>query len=92
MIYMGARTKSRIIAKTISAGKSDSTYRGLVKILAGGALFANYTQCDSSLIESFAARIPSLISKAKTRRQSWNTKQPPAKFLTTNSFTASNAA
>ncbi len=65
MIHMGARTKSRIIAKTISAGKSDSTYRGLVKILAGADGARNYTQCDSLLIGSDcgAHTVPYIESK-----------------------------
>jgi len=50
MIHMGSNTRSRIIAKTISAGKSDSTYRGLVRILPGAANSRNFTQCDSLLI------------------------------------------
>ena len=50
MIHLGKNTKSRIISKGISAGKSNSTYRGLVNIgrKADGA--RNFTQCDSLLI------------------------------------------
>jgi Fe-S cluster assembly protein SufB len=70
MIHMGARTKSRIIAKTISAGKSDSTYRGLVKILAGADGARNYTQCDSLLIgdKCGAHTIPYIESKNPTAK------------------------
>ncbi len=50
MIHIGRNTKSRIIAKTISAGKSDSTYRGLVKIMPKAINARNFTQCDSLLI------------------------------------------
>ncbi|NQZ14507.1 MAG: Fe-S cluster assembly protein SufB [Alphaproteobacteria bacterium] len=50
MIHMGKNTKSRIISKGISAGKSDQTYRGAVKILAGAEDARNFTQCDSLLI------------------------------------------
>jgi len=65
MIHMGERTKSRIIAKTISAGKSDSTYRGLVKIMAGAEGARNYTQCDSLLIgdQCGAHTVPYIESK-----------------------------
>lgn len=65
MIHMGERTRSRIIAKTISAGKSDSTYRGLVKILAGADGARNYTQCDSLLIgdQCGAHTVPYIESK-----------------------------
>jgi Fe-S cluster assembly protein SufB len=70
MIHIGARTKSRIIAKTISAGKSDSTYRGLVKILAGADGARNYTQCDSLLIggECGAHTVPYIESKNPTAK------------------------
>ncbi len=50
MIHIGKNTRSRIVAKGISAGKSDSTYRGLVKVLPGAENARNYTQCDSLLI------------------------------------------
>ncbi len=50
MIHIGKNTRSRIVAKGISAGKSDSTYRGLVKILPGAEGARNHTQCDSLLI------------------------------------------
>lgn len=70
MIHLGARTKSRIIAKTISAGKSDSTYRGLVKILAGAEGARNYTQCDSLLIgdQCGAHTVPYIESKNPTAK------------------------
>src|SRR5690606_30770288 len=42
--------RSRIIAKTVSAGKSDSTYRGLVSIHPKATGVRNFTQCDSLLI------------------------------------------
>ncbi len=50
MIHIGKNTRSTIISKGISAGKSNNSYRGLVKILPGAAGARNYTQCDSLLI------------------------------------------
>tara|TARA_R110002124_G_scaffold64985_2_gene177512 strand:+ start:317632 stop:319104 length:1473 start_codon:yes stop_codon:yes gene_type:complete len=50
MIHMGKNTKSRIISKGISAGQSNQTYRGQVKVLPGAEGARNYTQCDSLLI------------------------------------------
>ncbi len=50
MIHIGRDTKSRIISKGISAGHSQNTYRGLVKVLAGADGARNFTQCDSLLI------------------------------------------
>lgn len=50
MIHLGANTTSRIISKGISAGKSNNTYRGLVKIGPKAKGARNYTVCDSLLI------------------------------------------
>ncbi|HSK70429.1 MAG TPA: Fe-S cluster assembly protein SufB [Pyrinomonadaceae bacterium] len=50
MIHIGKNTKSTIISKGISAGKSNNSYRGLVKILPKAEGARNYTQCDSMLI------------------------------------------
>ncbi len=50
MIHIGKNTRSTIVAKGISAGKSQSAYRGLVRINAGATGARNYTQCDSLLI------------------------------------------
>jgi Fe-S cluster assembly protein SufB len=50
MIHLGKNTKSRIISKGISAGKSNNTYRGLVSIHGKAAKARNFTQCDSLLI------------------------------------------
>ena len=50
MIHLGKNTRSRIISKGISAGKSNSTYRGLVRISHKAENARNYTQCDSLLI------------------------------------------
>src|SRR5262249_5475539 len=50
MIHLGRNTRPRIIAKGIAAGKSDSTYRGLVSIHPKAVGARNFTQCDSLLI------------------------------------------
>ena len=50
MIHLGKNTKSRIISKGISAGKSDQTYRGLVSVNKNATGSRNFTQCDSLLI------------------------------------------
>jgi Fe-S cluster assembly protein SufB len=50
MIHIGKNTKSRIISKGISAGRSDGMYRGAVKIMPGATNARNFTQCDSMLI------------------------------------------
>lgn len=50
MIHIGKNTKSRIISKGISAGVSNNSYRGLVKVLPKAEGARNYSQCDSLLI------------------------------------------
>jgi Fe-S cluster assembly protein SufB len=50
MIHLGRNTKSKIIAKGISAGRGQNTYRGLVKVGKSAEGARNYTQCDSLLI------------------------------------------
>ena len=50
MIHLGKNTKSTIIAKGISAGKSEGNYRGLVRISKGAINSRNFSQCDSLLM------------------------------------------
>ena len=50
MIHIGKNTKSTIISKGISAGHSQNSYRGLVKIMPTATNARNFTQCDSMLI------------------------------------------
>jgi Fe-S cluster assembly protein SufB len=50
MIHIGRNTKSKIVAKGISAGRGQNTYRGLVKVERGASGARNHTQCDSLLI------------------------------------------
>lgn len=50
MIHLGKNTKSRIVSKGISAGRSDNSYRGLVKITKNADNSRNFSQCDSLLL------------------------------------------
>ena len=50
MVHIGKDTKSTIISKGISAGKSNNSYRGLVKIRKGAERARNFSQCDSLLL------------------------------------------
>lgn len=52
MIHIGKNTRSTIVSKGISAGKSNNSYRGLVKVGANAVGARNYSQCDSMLIGS----------------------------------------
>lgn len=50
MIHIGKNTRSRIVSKGISAGHSNNSYRGLVKVLKGAENARNFSQCDSLLL------------------------------------------
>ena len=65
MIHIGKNTKSKIISKGISLGKSQNTYRGAVNFLRKADKARNYTQCDSLLVgnECGAHTIPYIESK-----------------------------
>lgn len=68
MIHIGKNTRSRIVSKGISAGKSDNTYRGLVKIMPKAENARNFTQCDSLLIgdQCGAHTVPYIESRNKS--------------------------
>ena len=65
MTHIGKNTKSKIISKGISLGKSQNTYRGLVNFLKNSDKSRNYTQCDSLLIgdKCGAHTVPYIESK-----------------------------
>jgi len=50
MIHTGSNTRSTIVSKGISAGRSENSYRGLVKVAPQAVGVRNYTQCDSLLL------------------------------------------
>ncbi|TDI85523.1 MAG: Fe-S cluster assembly protein SufB [Caldithrix sp.] len=50
MIHLGKNTKSTIVSKGISAGRSQNSYRGLVRVAKGAENARNFSQCDSLLI------------------------------------------
>ena len=50
MIHLGKNTRSTIVSKGISAGRSDNTYRGLVRVAPTAEGVRNFTQCDSLLL------------------------------------------
>lgn len=68
MIHVGRNTKSTIISKGISAGESQNTYRGLVKVSPNAKGARNYSSCDSLLLGSRcgAHTFPYLDVKNKT--------------------------
>ena len=52
MIHLGKNTRSRIVSKGISAGKSQNSYRGLVRVASNAENARNFSQCDSLLLGS----------------------------------------
>jgi len=67
MIHLGRNTRSTIIAKGISAGHGQNTYRGLVRVAPNAENARNYTQCDSLILgEATAHTYPYLESKNPT--------------------------
>ncbi|WP_041794501.1 Fe-S cluster assembly protein SufB [Pararhodospirillum photometricum] len=68
MIHIGRNTRSRIVSKGIAAGRSDQTYRGLVRVLPKAEGARNFTQCDSLLIgdRCGAHTIPYIESRSPT--------------------------
>lgn len=70
MIHIGKNTKSMIISKGISAGRSHNAYRGLVKILPTATNARNFTQCDSMLMgsECSAHTFPYIEAKNPTAK------------------------
>ncbi|MCZ4281953.1 Fe-S cluster assembly protein SufB [Kiloniella laminariae] len=70
MIHLGKNTTSRIISKGISAGKSQNTYRGLVRVSAKAEGARNFTQCDSLLVGDTcgAHTVPYIESKNRSAR------------------------
>ncbi len=92
MIHIGRNTTSTIISKGISAGHSNNTYRGLVRVLPRASGARNFTQCDSLLIgdQCGAHTVPYIESRNAVRK--WNTKPPPARSPRTSSSIAASEA
>lgn len=70
MIHIGKNTRSTIVSKGISAGKSNNAYRGLVRINKGAKNARNFSQCDSLLMSSTcgAHTFPYIEIKEKTAK------------------------
>jgi len=70
MIHIGKGSRSTIISKGISAGQSNNTYRGLVRMLPTAANARNFTQCDSLLIgdQCGAHTVPYIESRNPTAK------------------------
>ncbi|MEE8659688.1 hypothetical protein DOFOFD_11835 [Acetobacteraceae bacterium EV16P] len=92
MIHLAPNTRSTIIAKTISAGHSDSTYRGLVRMTPRARNARNFSQCDSLLIgdQCGAHTIPYIENRNSSARVEHEA--TTSKISRINFFTAGPAA
>jgi Fe-S cluster assembly protein SufB len=70
MIHIGEGSRSTIISKGISAGKSQNCYRGLVRVQPGAENARNFTQCDSLLVgdRCGAHTVPYIVSRNPTAK------------------------
>ncbi len=70
MIHIGEGSRSTIISKGISAGRSQNCYRGLVRIQPGAENARNFTQCDSILVgdKCGAHTVPYIVSRNPTAK------------------------
>src|ERR1700751_3123650 len=80
MIHLGKGTRSRIIAKGISAGHSSSTYRGLVSAHQKAQGSRNFTQCDSLLIGKHCAAPTVPYIAATTASAKFEHEPPPPRL------------
>lgn len=91
MIHLGKNTKSTIISKGISAGKSNNSYRGLVRISSNADNARNFSQCDSLLMgNNCGAHTFPYIEKKHSPKS--NTKPRLQKLEKTKFFIATNVA
>ena len=72
MIHLGKNTKSTIISKGISAGKSTNTYRGLVQVGKRATGAKNFTACDSLMMGNECSAITIPYIDSKTRKSTCN--------------------
>jgi Fe-S cluster assembly protein SufB len=84
MIHNGKRSRSTIVSKGISAGHSNNTYRGLVRVAPQAEGVRNFTQCDSLLLggDCGAHTVPYI--EVKNPRRPSSTKRRPARSATTS--------
>ena len=75
MIHLGKNSKSTIISKGICAGKSEGSYRGLVKIMKGAENARNFSQCDSLLMGDKCGSHTFPYIEVKNKSPKLNTKQ-----------------
>ena len=88
MIHIGKNTRSTIISKGISAGKSQNSYRGLVKVGSKASGARNYSSCSARSV----VHIPSRTSTWPIRMPRWSMRPRHRKYQKTSSSIATNGA
>lgn len=91
MIHVGKGTRSRIVSKGISAGHSQNSYRGLVRMLPGAAARAISLNATAFSSVRSAEPTPSLTCVVTMPPQSWSTRPPHPRSMRTSSSTATSA-
>jgi len=92
MIHIGKNTRSRIVSKGISAGRSNNSYRGLVKILPSAENARNYTLVIPCSLVTTAEPIRFPTSKYRTTPLRSSTKPQPPRSAKSKSFTSCSVA
>jgi Fe-S cluster assembly protein SufB len=92
MVHMGKNTRSTIVSKGISAGKSKNSYRGLVKIGPKAEGARNYSQCDSMLIGDTSNANTFPYIQVQNIRLKSSTKRLPPKLGKTSCSTSPSGA
>ena len=85
-------TRSTVIAKGISAGQGQNTYRGLVRVMPSADNTWNFTQCDSLLIGDRCGAHTTPYVEVRNTRRTWSTKLSRRASARSNSSTATSAA
>ena len=88
MVHLGNNTRSTIISKGISAGKSQNSYRGLVKVGSRAKNARNFSQCDSLLMGNNCGAHTFLTSKLKIIQLKLSMRQLQVKLVRIKFFTA----
>lgn len=91
MIHLGKNTRSTIVSKGISAGHSENSYRGLVRVAEKADNARNYSQCDSLLLGDKCGAHTFLIWIFTMKRQWWNMKPQRARSVKTKYSIATSA-
>ena len=92
MIHIGRNTRSRIVSKGISAGRSQNAYRGLVRVARARIMPATTRSATRCLSAISVAHTPSPLSRASIPRRCWSMRLRRRRFPRSSSSTATSEA